>query len=154
MDDQQGEPRRVRRILPPDQAARQPQPTERTVISKGENRHETGVPARNTPVIRSAAPPPPQRNLYQYVIGAVVSATVLGLLLVIVLFATAGKSVPGPASNTNTGNISGDVPTVQVPVSYGTLIPGEVPTSNLVVPPAQPSLGPAGQGWPALPETR
>lgn len=89
---------------------------------------------------RAAAPP--RNDLYQYLIGGLVSATVLVLLIVIWLVATGGNRVVNPAPGSNTSLGSGDIPTIQLPLSVGTLVPGEIPTSNLVVPPAQPSRGP------------
>ena len=113
-------------------------------------RDDRSVPIRRAEVRQAAAPP--RSDLYQYIIGAVVSATVLGLILVIWLVASSGKGVANPAPGGNV--VSGDVPTIQAPLSSGTLVPGEVPTSNLVVPPAQPSRGPAGENWNRLLDAR
>jgi hypothetical protein len=149
MSDQRGGTRRVRRVLPPEDGATSPQPRGDQGMSRMPIRDNRSVPSRRAEVGQTAAP---RSDLYQYIIGAVVSATVLGLILIIWLVASSGKGVANPAPASNA--ISGDVPTIQAPLSSGTLVPGEVPTSNLVVPPAQPSRGPAGENWNRLLGTR
>lgn len=150
MNDQQGRTRRVRRVLPPEEGASPPQARASQGIAGTPKRDGRPVPIRGTEVRQAATPP--RSDLYQYIIGAVVSATVLGLVIIIWLVATSGKGAANPVLGANT--ISGDVPTIQVPLSSGTLVPGEVPTSNLVVPPAQPSRGPSGENWNLLLDTR
>src|SRR6476659_11503310 len=143
MSDQQRGTRRVRRILPPDDGASSPQVRSDQGMARVPIRADRSVPIRRAEVRQTAAPP--RSDLYQYIIGAVVSATVLGLILIIWAVATSGKGAATPAPGAKT--ISGDVPTIQAPLSSGALMPGEVPTSNLVVPPAQPSRGPSGERW-------
>ena len=150
MSDQRGGTRRVRRVLPPQEGATPPQPRAGQGIARTPIRDDRSVPIRRAEVGQATAPP--RNDLYQYIIGAVVSATVLGLIIVIWVVATSGKGVANPTPSSNT--ISGDVPTIQAPLSSGTLVPGEVPTSNLVVPPAQPSRGPSGENWNLLLDTR
>jgi hypothetical protein len=150
MSDQQRGTRRVRRILPPGDGASSPQKRADQSMVRVPIRNERSTPVRQAGVRQMAAAP--RSDLYQYIIGAVVSATVLGLILIIWVVATSGKGTANPAPGPNT--ISGDVPTIQAPLSSGTLIPGEVPTSNLVVPPAQPSRGPSGENWNLLLDTR
>jgi hypothetical protein len=146
MGDQHGQTRRVRRVLPPSEPATQAQ-AEADKGQAGPGTHATpNRSVRTAPIQpaqdRRAAVPPPRNDLYQYLIGGLVSATVLVLLIVIWLVATGGNRVVNPALGSNTSLGSGDVPTIQLPLLIGTLVPGEVPTSNLVVPPAQPSRGP------------
>jgi hypothetical protein len=136
MSDQEGHKNRVRRILPPE-----PEPPATQVQPRVGGRQERLAP----PVTRGAnarTTQQPRSEIYQYIVGGLVSATVLLLLIVIWLIATGGNHVGNPAPGGNTSLGAGDVPTIQLPLSSGTLVPGEVPTSNLVVPPAQPSFGP------------
>jgi hypothetical protein len=150
MSDQQRGKRRVRRVLPPEDGASSPQPRADQGMVRVPIRADRSAPIRRAEVTQTVAPP--RSDLYQYIIGAVVSATVLGLILLIWVVATSGKGVANPAPGANT--VSGDVPTIQAPLSSGTLVPGEVPTSNLVVPPAQPSRGPSGKSWNLLLDAR
>ena len=150
MSDQRGGTRRVRRVLPMDEGATPPRVRTEQGTDNAPNRDVRSVPTRRSEAGQTAAPP--RGELYQYIIGAVVSATVLGLILVIWLVASSGRGLQNPAPGPN--GISGDVPTIQAPLSSRSLVPGEVPTSNLVVPPAQPSRGPSGESWNRLLEAR
>jgi len=143
MSDQPGGTRRVRRVPPPQEGGTPPQSRADQGITRTPIRADRSTSVRRAEV--GQAVEPPRSDLYQYIIGAVVSATVLGLILIIWVVATSGKGAANPPPGNNV--ISGDVPTIQAPLSSGTLVPGEVPTSNLVVPPAQPSRGPSGENW-------
>lgn len=100
---------------------------------------------------RAYRPRPPARDLFPYIASGLLTAAILGLVLVIFVVSHPGPPVPSSTALQPAPTLDYtlyDLPTVALPVAEITGAPGEVPTNDIAAPPAVPTGSPPPEGDP------
>ena len=118
-----------------DNQGKEKRPVRRVDAAPEDNPH-------NPPGTRGYAPPQ-QRDLFPYVMSGLITAAIIGLVLVVWLAASPrGGISPTSAPPTPIANAPREFPTAPVPLAVVTGAPGEVPTIDIAAPLALPTGSP------------
>ena len=126
-----------------DDQEREAQPVRRVRIVRNDYQYDQQIPRAPRPG------GPPQRDIFPYVLGGLISAGLLGLMLIVWLVMSPGRAV-APVATTPTPftGVPVEYPTANVPLGVGTGVPVEVETPDAAIPPAVPTGSPPPAGDP------